>query len=193
MFGSHIRPPSPPDKALRAMEEEFTVDMDRDASEAALRGKSSGAYLLRPKDSNAFVISVNTGGLVVTHHVILRVAGKYQNEAVGEGKSFSALTEILDALRGKFMLSNMTFYEIAGDSSEEPTPAPVPPPAEPAPPAPVSASPSLTTPPIAESATIPPVLASVQPEAPLLAPFPAPATSAEDDDADTERVCMDCV
>jgi len=175
------------------MEEEFTVDMDRDASEAALRGKRSGAYLLRPKDSNAFVISVNTGGLVVTHHVILRVAGEYQSEVLGEGKSFSALTEILDALRGKLMLSNMTFYEIASDSSEEPTPAPVPPPADPASLASVSASPPLTAPPIAESATLPPVPASVQPVAPPLAPFPAPVTSAEDDDADTERVRMDCL
>ena len=60
---------------MASMEKPFMVDIDRAASEGALRSKCAGAFLLRPKDAGAFVVSCKDASGV--QHVVVSLSGYY--------------------------------------------------------------------------------------------------------------------
>lgn len=64
--------PSPGDKAMQNMEKPFIVDLDRAGAESALQGLGTGAFLLRPKDSSALVVSVRLATPGSIEHALVR-------------------------------------------------------------------------------------------------------------------------
>lgn len=87
------------------------VDLDRDSCEAALKSKVAGAFMLRPKDENSFVVSVKfTGDNKFEHYIVHRVAGMYQKEN-NTGIAITSLHEFLIDLRTKEQLPKLVYYE----------------------------------------------------------------------------------
>jgi hypothetical protein len=68
----HQNRPSPGDKAMQNMEKPFMVDLDRAGAESALQGLGTGAFLLRPKDSSALVVSVRLATPGSIEHALVR-------------------------------------------------------------------------------------------------------------------------
>jgi hypothetical protein len=56
---------------MTSMEKPFMVDLDRSAAEAVLRGLGTGAFLLRPKDASALVVSCRVAASAGVEHVVV--------------------------------------------------------------------------------------------------------------------------
>lgn len=106
-----------PNARMHEQEKSFMVDLDRENCEIALNSKIGGAFMLRPKDENSFVVSVNKSNTdkQIEHYVVHRVAGMYQKEN-NSGVAITNLHEFLIDLRTKEKLPKLVFF-----SSQEAT------------------------------------------------------------------------
>jgi hypothetical protein len=98
-----------PNEQMYEQEKSFMVKLDRDACEAAFHGKIPGAFMLRPKDANSFVVSVKLEQKI-EHYVVHRVAGMYQKEN-NTGVAITSLHEFLIDLRTREKLPKLVFFK----------------------------------------------------------------------------------
>jgi hypothetical protein len=93
------------------MEDEFMVEgMSREASEAVLVARSNGAFLLRMKDDDSFVVSIHSSSGHIDHIVAHRVAGCYECDEVPSDIVFHTVHELLAGIQSARKYAPLTFY-----------------------------------------------------------------------------------